>query len=65
VQPVTGFSTPAKQLRIINVCLNETYRPMHKVHTGRTKHVYRTFVTQNGPKKGDYLSLLRRKFVLQ
>jgi hypothetical protein len=47
------FGVPMKLVRLIKLCLNETYS---KVHTG--KHLFDSFPIQNGLKQGDALSPL-------
>jgi hypothetical protein len=47
------FGIPVKLVRLIKMCLNETYS---KVHIG--KHVSDSFPVQNGLKQGDALSTL-------
>jgi hypothetical protein len=50
---------PMKLLRVINMCLNETYS---RVRVG--KHLSDLFPIRNGLKQGDALSPLRFNFVL-
>jgi hypothetical protein len=45
------FGIPMQLVRLIKVCLNETYS---KVHIG--KHLSDSFTIQNGSKQGDALS---------
>jgi hypothetical protein len=47
------FGIPMKLVRLIKMCLNETYG---KVHIG--KHMSDSFPIQNGLKQGDALSTL-------
>jgi hypothetical protein len=47
------FGIPMKLVRLIKMCLNETYS---KVRIG--KHRFDNFPIQNGPKQGDALSPL-------
>jgi hypothetical protein len=54
------FGIPMKLVRLIKICLNETYS---KVHTG--KNVSGAFPIQNGPKRGDVLSPLLFNFILE
>jgi hypothetical protein len=53
------FGVPMKLVRLIKMCLNETYS---KVHIG--KHLY-SFPIQNGLKQGDALSPLLFNFALE
>jgi hypothetical protein len=50
---------PMKLVRLIKMCLNETYS---QVHIG--KHLSESFLIQNGLKQGDTLSLLLFDFAL-
>jgi hypothetical protein len=54
------FGVPMKLVRLIRMCLNETYS---KAHTG--KHLSDSFSIQNGLKQGDALSPLLFNFVLE
>ena len=54
------FDIPMKLVRLINMCLNETYS---RVHVG--KHVCDIFPIKNGWKHGDVLSPLLFSFVLE
>jgi hypothetical protein len=54
------FGIPTKLVRLIKMCLNETYS---KVHIG--KHLSDSFPIQNGLKKGDALSPLLFNFALE
>jgi hypothetical protein len=54
------FGVPTKLVRLIKVCLNETYS---KVRTGKYLSYY--FPIQNGLKQGNALSPLLFNFVLQ
>jgi hypothetical protein len=54
------FGIPMKLVRLIKMCLNETYS---KVHIG--KHLSDTFPIQNGLKQGDALTLLLFNFALE
>jgi hypothetical protein len=54
------FGTPKKLVRLIKMCLNETYS---KVHVG--KLLSDTFPIQNGSKQGDVLSPLLFNFALE
>jgi hypothetical protein len=54
------FGVPMKQVRLIKMCLSETYS---KVHIG--KHVSDTFPIQNGLKQGNILLLLHLNFALE
>jgi hypothetical protein len=54
------FSIPRKLVRLIKMCLNETYS---KIHTG--KHSSGAFPIQNGLKQGDALSSLLFSFALE
>jgi hypothetical protein len=54
------FGVPMKLVRLIRMCLNETYS---KVRIGR--HLSRSFRIQNGLKQGDDLSPLLFKFTLE
>jgi hypothetical protein len=51
------FGVPMKLVRLIKMCLNETYS---KVRIG--KHLSDSFLIQNGLKQGDALSPLRFNF---
>jgi hypothetical protein len=51
------FEVPMKLVRLIKMCLNETYS---KVHIG--KHLSESFPIQNGLKQGDALSPLLFNF---
>jgi hypothetical protein len=53
------FGIPKKLVRLIKMCLNETYS---KVHIG--KHLFDTFPIQNGLKQGDALLPLLFNFSL-
>jgi hypothetical protein len=54
------FGIPKKLVRLIKMCLNETYS---KVDVG--KHLHDTFPIQNGMKQGDSLSPLLFNFALE
>jgi hypothetical protein len=54
------FGVPMKLVRLIKMCLNETYS---KVRIGR--HLSDSFPIQNGLKQGDALSPLLFKFALK
>jgi hypothetical protein len=54
------FRVPMKLVRLIKMCLNETYS---KVRIG--KHLSDSFLIQNGLKQGDDLSPLLSNFVLE
>jgi hypothetical protein len=54
------FGVPMKLVRLIKMCLNETYS---KVHTG--KHLSDSFPIQNGLKQGDALSPVLFNFALE
>jgi hypothetical protein len=54
------FGVPMKLVRLIKMCLNETYS---KVHIG--KHLSESFPIQNGLKQGDALSPLLFNFALE
>jgi hypothetical protein len=54
------FGIPKKLVRLIKMCLNETYS---KIHIG--KHLSDTFPIQNGLKQGDALSPLLFNFSLE
>jgi hypothetical protein len=54
------FGVPMKLVRLIEMCLNETYS---KVRIG--KHLSDSFNIQNGLKQGDALSPLLFNFALQ
>jgi hypothetical protein len=54
------FGLPKKLVRLIKMCLNETYS---KAHIG--KLLYYKFPIQNGPKQGDVLSPLLFNFALE
>jgi len=54
------FGVPVKLIRLIKMCLNESYS---KVHTDR--NLVHAFSTQNGLKQGDTLSLLLFKFAVE
>jgi hypothetical protein len=54
------FGIAIKLIRLIKMCLNETYS---KVHIG--KHLSHSFPLQNGLKQGDALSLLLFNFALE
>jgi hypothetical protein len=54
------FGVPMKLVRLIKMCLNETFR---KVHIG--KHLSDCFLIQNGLKQGDALSPLLFNFALE
>jgi hypothetical protein len=56
---VIEFELPLKLVRLIRMCLNETYS---KVHIG--KHLSDSFPNQNGLKQGDALSLPLSNFAL-
>jgi hypothetical protein len=57
---LTEFGIPMKLVRLIKMCLNETYS---KVRIG--KHLSGNFPIQNGLKEGDVLSPLLFNFVLE
>jgi hypothetical protein len=57
---LTEFGIPMKLLRLIKICLSETYS---RVRVG--KHLSDTFPTKNGLKQGDALSPLLFTFVLE
>jgi hypothetical protein len=54
------FGVPMKLVRLIKMCLNETYS---KVHIG--KHLSDSFPVQNSLKQGDALSPLLFNFALE
>jgi hypothetical protein len=54
------FGVPMKPVRLIKMCLNETYS---KVCI--SKQLYDTFPIQNGVKQGDALSPLLLNFALE
>jgi hypothetical protein len=54
------FGIPMELVRLIKICLNETYS---KVHIG--KHLSDTSLIQNGLKQGDALSPLLFNFALE
>jgi hypothetical protein len=54
------FGVPLKLVRLIKICLNETYS---KVHIG--KDISDAILIQNGPKEGDFLSPLLFDFTLE
>jgi hypothetical protein len=54
------FGIPMKLVRLIKMCLNETYI---KVHIG--KHLSDSFPIQNGLKQGNALSPLLFNFALE
>jgi hypothetical protein len=54
------FETPTKSVRLIKMCLNETYR---KVRIG--KHLSQSFPIRNGLNQGDDLSPLFFDFALE
>jgi hypothetical protein len=54
------FGAPVKLVRLIKMCLNETYS---KVHT--SKHLSDSFPIQNDLKQGDTLSSLLFNFALE
>jgi hypothetical protein len=54
---LTEFSVPMKLVRLIKMCLNETYS---KVRVG--KYLSNNFPIQNGLKEGDALSPLLFNF---
>jgi hypothetical protein len=54
------FGVPMKLVRLIKMCLHETYS---KVHAG--KHLSESFPIQNGLKQGDALSPLLFNFALE
>jgi hypothetical protein len=54
------FGVPMKLVRLIKMCLTETYS---KVHIG--KHLSDSFSIQNGLKQGDALSPLLFNFALE
>jgi hypothetical protein len=54
------FGIPLKLVRLIKMCLNETYG---KVHIG--KHLSDNFPLQDGLKQGDALTLLLFNFSLK
>jgi hypothetical protein len=57
---LTESGVSMKLVRLIKMCLNETYS---KVHMG--KHLSDTFPIENGPKQGDALSPLLFNFALE
>jgi hypothetical protein len=57
---LNGFGIPVKLVRLIKMCLNETYS---KVRIG--KHLSGVFPVQNGLKQGDALSPLFFSFALE
>jgi hypothetical protein len=57
---LTEFGVPMKLVRLIKICLNETYS---KVCIG--KHLSESFPIQNGLKQGDALSSLLFNFALE
>jgi hypothetical protein len=54
------FGIPMKQVRLVKMCLNETYS---RVRVG--KHLSDTFPIKNGLKRGDVLSPLLFNFALE
>jgi hypothetical protein len=54
------FGIPKKLVRLIKMCLNETYS---KIRIG--KHLFGAFPIQNGLKQGDALSPLLFNFALE
>jgi hypothetical protein len=54
------FGVPMKLVRLITMCLNETYS---KVRIG--KHLSDSFPIQNGLKQGDVLSQMHFSFALE
>jgi hypothetical protein len=54
------FGVPTEQVRLIKMCLNETYI---KVRIG--KHLSDSFPIQNGLKEGDAVSPMLFKFALE
>jgi hypothetical protein len=60
VQFLIEFGVSMKLVRLIKMCLNETYS---KVHIG--KHLYDSFPIENGRKQGDDLSPLLFNFALE
>jgi hypothetical protein len=57
---LTGFGIPMKFVRLIKICLNETYS---KVCIG--KYFYDSFPVHDGLKQGDALSPLLLTFALE
>jgi hypothetical protein len=55
-----GFGVPLKPVRLIKMCLNETYSKVHIC-----KHLSYNFPIQNGLKQGDALSPLLFDFALK
>jgi hypothetical protein len=55
-----GFGVPLKLVRLIKMCLNETYGEVRIV-----KHLSDNFTSQNGLKQGDALSLRLLTFSLE
>jgi hypothetical protein len=56
------FGVPMKLVRLIKMCLNETYE-YNKVRIG--KHLSDSFLIRNGLKQGDALSPLLFNFALE
>jgi hypothetical protein len=54
------FGVPVKFVRLIKMCLNETYSKVH-----RAKHLYDTFFIQNGLKQRDTLTPFPFNFSLE
>jgi hypothetical protein len=54
------FGVPMKLVRLIKMCLNETYSKV-----SRGKHLSESFPTQNGLKQGDAVSPLPFNFALE
>jgi hypothetical protein len=54
------FGIPIKLVRLIKICLNETYSKVRVV-----KHLSESFPIQNGLKQGDALSPLLFNFALE
>jgi hypothetical protein len=54
------FGVPLKLVRLIKMCLNETYSQVHIA-----KHLSDSFPIQNGLKQGDALSPLLFNFALE
>jgi hypothetical protein len=57
---IIEFGVPMKLVRLIEMCLNETYS---KIHTG--KHLSNSFPIQNSLKQGDALSPLLFNFAFK
>jgi hypothetical protein len=57
---LTEFGVPVELIRLIKICLNETYS---KIHIG--KHLYDTFPIQNGLEQGDASLPILLNFALE